>query len=127
MEVSDEANNVIPMKFLRKIKNFFPFLQTQSGDILYMFHYLFFFCSLCSFLDIALGVLPLSVVLISSNHQAITTDSIVHHLHIVVTCLDTFSSSVCPLKLITLSRFYGKEFICIFILMSNFVYLTLFK
>jgi hypothetical protein len=36
MGVSDEAKNVIPLKFLRKIKNknFFP-LVNQSGDILY--------------------------------------------------------------------------------------------
>jgi hypothetical protein len=38
MGVSDEAKNFIPLKFLRKIKkNFFFPLETQFGDILYMY------------------------------------------------------------------------------------------
>jgi hypothetical protein len=38
MGVSDEAKNFIPLKFLRKIKKkIFFFLETQFGDILYMY------------------------------------------------------------------------------------------
>jgi hypothetical protein len=39
MGVSDEAKNVIPLKFLRKIKNkfFFPLVNSIRGHTVYLF------------------------------------------------------------------------------------------
>jgi hypothetical protein len=39
MGVSDEAKNVIPLKFLRKIKNkfFFPLINSIRGHTVYIF------------------------------------------------------------------------------------------
>jgi hypothetical protein len=58
MGVSDEAKNVIPLKFLRKIKNkfFFPLVNSIRGHTVYLFEGPIFYVSMIITINVAFSL-----------------------------------------------------------------------